>query len=71
MASQYPDLIRALAMVKLAAARANYDCKQFSKEILTDEKACQELMDGKLHDQFAVDMIQGGAGIRLTWRPTK
>lgn len=61
--SQYPDLIRALAMVKLAAARANYDCKQFSKEILTGiEKACQELMDGKLHDQFAVDMIQGGAG---------
>ncbi len=61
--SQYPDLIRALAMVKLAAARANYDCKQFSKEILTGiEKACQELMDGKLLDQFAVDMIQGGAG---------
>jgi len=30
--SQYPDLIRALAMVKLAAACANYDCKQFSKE---------------------------------------
>ena len=61
--SQYPDLIRALAMVKLAAARANYDCKQFSKEILDGiERACQELMDGKLHDQFAVDMIQGGAG---------
>ena len=61
--SQYPDLIRALAMVKLAAARANYDCKQFSKEILTGiEKACQEIMDGKLHDQFAVDLIQGGAG---------
>ena len=61
--SQYPDLIRALAMVKLAAAQANFDCKQFSKEILDGiEKACQELMDGKLHDQFAVDMIQGGAG---------
>ena len=61
--SQYPDLIRALAMVKLAAARANYECKLFSKEILTGiEKACQEIMDGKLHDQFAVDLIQGGAG---------
>ena len=61
--SQYPDLIRALAIVKLAAARANYDCKQFSKEILTGiEKACQEVMDGKLHEQFSVDMIQGGAG---------
>lgn len=41
---------------------ANYDCKQFSKEILTGiGKACQEIMDGKLHEQFAVDMIQGGA----------
>ena len=50
-------------MVKLAAARANYECNQFSKDILTGiEKACQEGMDGKLHDQFAVDLIQGGAG---------
>jgi aspartate ammonia-lyase len=61
--SHYPDLIRALAMVKLAAARANHECKQFSKEILTGiEKACHEVIDGKLHDQFAVDLIQGGAG---------
>jgi aspartate ammonia-lyase len=61
--SHYPDLIRALAMVKLAAARANHECKQFSKEILTGiEKACHEVIEGKLHDQFAVDLIQGGAG---------
>jgi len=60
---QYPELIRALAIVKLAAARANYDCKQFSKEILAGmEKACQEILAGKLHDQFTVDLIQGGAG---------
>jgi aspartate ammonia-lyase len=61
--SQYPDLIRALAMVKLAAARANYDCKQFDEKILKGiDGACQEIMDGKLHEQFAVDLIQGGAG---------
>jgi aspartate ammonia-lyase len=61
--SQYPDLIRALAMVKLAAARANHECKQFSTEVLRGiEVACQEIIDGKLHDQFAVDLIQGGAG---------
>jgi aspartate ammonia-lyase len=61
--SQYPDLIRGLAMVKLAAARANYDCKQFDEKILRGiEGACQEIMGGKLHDQFAVDLIQGGAG---------
>ena len=61
--SQYPDLIRALAMVKLAAARANYECKQFSEAVLHGiEGACQEIIDGRLHDQFRVDLIQGGAG---------
>src|SRR5262249_39851005 len=56
--SQYPDLIRALAIVKLAAARANYESKQFSKEILNGiEGACQEIIDGRLPA-----LIQGGAG---------
>src|ERR1700751_182295 len=61
--SQYPDLIRALAIVKLAAARANYECKQFDERVLHGiEGACQEIIDGRLHDQFNVDLIQGGAG---------
>jgi aspartate ammonia-lyase len=61
--SHYPDLIRALAMVKLGAARANFECKQFSEEILHGiEGACQEIIDGRLHDQFRIDLIQGGAG---------
>src|SRR3954471_7384759 len=59
----YPDLIRALAMVKCAAARANFDCSVFSREILTGmERACQEIIEGKLHDQFRLDVFQGGAG---------
>src|SRR5215471_15115854 len=59
----YPDLIRAFAMVKMAAARANFDCGQFSKEILAGiEGACREIIDGKLHDQFTLDVFQGGAG---------
>ena len=59
----YPDLIKALAMVKLAAARANFDCGQFGKEILEGmEKACAELIDGKLLDEFQLDVFQGGAG---------
>jgi aspartate ammonia-lyase len=59
----YPDLIKAFAMVKLAAARANFDCGQFSKEILKGiEGACAELIDGKLHDEFQLDVFQGGAG---------
>ena len=59
----YPDFIKALAMVKMAAARANLECGQFSTEILKGiEGACQELIDGKLHDQFQLDVFQGGAG---------
>jgi aspartate ammonia-lyase len=52
----YPNIIKAFAMVKLAAARANFDCGQFS------EGACQEIIDGKLHDEFRLDVFQGGAG---------
>jgi len=59
----YPDFIRALAMVKRAAARANVECGVFGKEILAAiEKACQEVADGALHDQFTLDVFQGGAG---------
>jgi aspartate ammonia-lyase len=61
--NHYPDFIKALGMVKMAAARANFDCGQFSREILHGmEGACQELIDGKLHDQFRLDVFQGGAG---------
>ena len=61
--SHYANLIKGLAMVKLAAARANFETGGFSKEILTAiEGACQEIIDGKLHDQFPVDVFQGGAG---------
>jgi aspartate ammonia-lyase len=59
----YPDLIRALAMVKLAAARANFDCGQFDRAVLDGiEGACQEIIDGRLHDEFRLDVFQGGAG---------
>ncbi|WP_321299590.1 aspartate ammonia-lyase [Marinifilum fragile] len=61
--SAYPNFIKGLAMVKWAAAKANNDLN-----LLTDDvteaitKACEELIDGKHHDHFPVDMIQGGAG---------
>jgi aspartate ammonia-lyase len=61
--SLYPNFIKGLAMVKLAAARANFDTDGFSKEILNGiEGACEELIAGKLHDQFKLDVLQGGAG---------
>src|SRR6187401_3532216 len=59
----YPDYVRAYAMVKMAAARANTDVGRMPKEKLAAiEKACQAVIDGKYHDQFLVDMYQGGAG---------
>jgi len=59
----YPNFIKGLAMVKLAAARANFDSGGFSKEVLTGiEGDCLELIAGKLHDQFPLDVFQGGAG---------
>jgi aspartate ammonia-lyase len=59
----YPELVQALGMVKMAAARANFGCGQFSADILKGiVAACQELIDGNLHEQFQVDVFQGGAG---------
>jgi len=59
----YPDFIRALAMVKRGAARANFECGVFDQQILTGiEAACVEIADGALHDQFQLDVFQGGAG---------
>lgn len=59
----YPDYVKAYAMVKLAAARANAEDGRLKKErLVAIEKACLAVMDGKYHDQFVVDMYQGGAG---------
>jgi aspartate ammonia-lyase len=61
--SHHTELIRALAMVKQAAAIANHDLGLLSRErrdgIIA---AAQEIINGKLHDQFPVDVFQGGAG---------
>ncbi|NCS89377.1 MAG: aspartate ammonia-lyase [Ignavibacteria bacterium] len=61
--SFYPILIEALAVVKMAAAKANCDLGLLSRPI-TDAivQACQEIISGKYHGHFVVDMIQGGAG---------
>ncbi len=61
--SHYPDLIRGLAIVKLAAARANHQVGNLDRKVLKGiEAACTELLEDKLHDQFRVDVFQGGAG---------
>lgn len=59
----YPLLIEALAMVKKAAALANCELGLLPQKI-TDAivQACDEIIGGRLHSHFVVDMIQGGAG---------
>jgi len=59
----YPDYVKAYAIVKLAAARANTEVGRMKKERMDAiEKACQAVIDGKYHDQFLTDLYQGGAG---------
>jgi len=59
----YPDLIIAFASVKLAAARANQRLGQLAVEKADAiEQACREIIDGELHGEFRVGVIQGGAG---------
>ncbi len=57
------NLIKALACVKQAAVRANLALGIVPPEKANViEQACQEIADGALHDQFIVDVMQGGAG---------
>ena len=61
--SAMPDLIRAFGHVKKATARANLQLKALDeKRAYAIMFACDQLIEGKYHDQFVVDVIQGGAG---------
>ncbi len=61
--AHFPVLIEALAMVKQAAARANHELGNLSKPLCDAiDQACAEILNGKFHTHFVVDMIQGGAG---------
>ena len=59
----HPVFIKNLAQVKKAAAMTNFDAglltEAAAKAIL---EACDEVIEGKMHDAFIVDAIQGGAG---------
>jgi aspartate ammonia-lyase len=62
----HESLIRAMATVKKAAALANMEIGQMNPHIGNAiVLAAQEIMDGKWHDQFIVDPIQGGAGTSI------
>ena len=59
----YPEYIIAMAYVKMAAAAANAELGALDPAIAEAIiAACKEIVAGKFHDQFPVDMMQGGAG---------
>ena len=59
----YPEYVISIAYVKMAAAAANAELGVLDKTIANAIiAACCEIVDGKFHDQFPVDMMQGGAG---------
>jgi len=61
--TNFEHMIEGLAFVKKAAAQANHELgvlEEDKMQAICD--ACDELLSGKLHEHFAVDMFQGGAG---------
>lgn len=60
------DLIKALALVKKAAAIANMNTSRlYSGLANVIIQATDEIIDGQWNDQFIVDPIQGGAGTSM------
>ena len=60
------EFIVALAIVKKAAAKANMKTGRMPTDIGSAVvQAAAEIIDGKFHDQFLVDCIQGGAGTSM------
>ncbi len=61
--SNFPTFITSIAKVKKSCALANYELgmlEEYKKSAICE--ACDELIAGKYHEQFVVDMFQGGAG---------
>ena len=65
-------LIRAMAIVKKAAASANADVGQSDRRIAEAiVAAADEIIAGRLHDQFIVDPIQGEPALPSRLTPRK
>lgn len=59
----HPELIISLAEIKKAAAVTNIDINKLNRKVgAAIIQACNEIISGRLHDEFIVDPIQGGAG---------
>lgn len=58
-----PEFINSLAQIKKACAICNYNVGELEERIKDAIcQACDEILEGKFHDQFICDPIQGGAG---------
>ena len=64
--SDHPEFIKAFAFVKKAAAQTNFELGLLD-EIINENiaTACDEIIAGKMHEEFPTDMIQGGAGTSM------
>lgn len=59
----HPEFIRNLVRIKKAAAFTNMSAHMLDEAVgQAIVRACDEIISGKLHSQFIVDAIQGGAG---------
>jgi aspartate ammonia-lyase len=60
----FPEFVRALALVKQAAARANHRLGALpdAKAKVIDQACAAIAVGTRFHDQFIVDAVQGGAG---------
>lgn len=61
--SDVPDMIVGMALVKKASALANAELCALPLDIAEAIVAgCDRIINGELHDQFPIDVFQGGAG---------
>src|SRR4030043_2367849 len=59
----HPELVKAIAVIKQAAAETNVDIEQLDPKIgKVMAQAAQEITQGLWHDHFVVDVFQAGAG---------
>lgn len=64
--NMHSEIINSIVQIKKAAAITNYEVGKLDKKRADAiVGACDEILSGKLHDQFIVDPIQGGAGTSL------
>lgn len=62
----HPEMLVSIAQIKKAAAITNFEVGRLDKKRAEAiVSACDEIIEGKLQDQFIVDPIQGGAGTSL------